>query len=86
VAQELRPVAGRQFCGTKASTHADGNLAARLNAAGASQERDQGGGKGRTAAVVLTSGRRCSRSRIGVDVHVGEVGIHSDGTLPAPAS
>jgi hypothetical protein len=57
------------------------NRATRLYVAGASQERDQGGGKDRAVAVVLTMGRRCSRGRPGVGVRVGEVGVH-DGGLP----
>jgi hypothetical protein len=54
-------------------------LATRLNVVGASQERDQVGGKERAAAVVLTMGRQCSRGRLDEEVHVGEVGVHGGG-------
>jgi hypothetical protein len=53
--------------------------ATRLDVAGASQERDQGGGKDRAAAVVLTMGRRCSRGWLGEEVHAGGVGVHDVG-------
>jgi hypothetical protein len=55
------------------------NRATRHDAAGASQEGDQGGGKKRTAAVVLTMGRRCRRSRLGEEGLAGEVDVHGDG-------
>jgi hypothetical protein len=61
-------------------------MATHLDIAGASQERDQGGGKERTATVVLMSGRQCSRSRLGVDVHSGEVGVYGGGAPSAPSS
>jgi hypothetical protein len=61
-------------------------MATRLDVARASQERDQGGGKERTAAVALTLGRQCSRGRLSVEVHVGEVGVNGGGATSAPAS
>jgi hypothetical protein len=55
------------------------NRATRHDVAGASQEGDQGGGKKRTAVVVLTMGRRCRRSRLGEEGFAGEVDVHGDG-------
>jgi hypothetical protein len=37
------------------------------------------GRKGKGDAFVLTMGRRCSRGRLGEEVHVGEVGVHGGG-------
>jgi hypothetical protein len=54
-------------------------MATRLDIAGASQERDQGGGKERTTAAVLTMGRRCSHGRLGGEIHVGGVGVRGGG-------
>jgi hypothetical protein len=53
--------------------------ATRHDAAGASQEGDQGGGKKSTAVVVLTMGRRCRRCRLGEEDLAGEVDVHGDG-------
>jgi hypothetical protein len=55
------------------------NRATRHDAARASQEGDQGGGKKSTAAVVLTMGRRCRRCRLGEEGLAGEVDVHGDG-------
>jgi hypothetical protein len=60
------------------------NMATRLIVAGASQERDQGGGKRRTAAK-LTLGRQCKSGRLGEDGRRGEV-VHDSGAPSAPAS
>jgi hypothetical protein len=42
------------------------------------------GGKGKVAAVMLTSGRRCSRSRLEDGRWRGEVGVPGDVDVPAP--
>jgi hypothetical protein len=47
--------------------------------------RDQGGGEIKAAATVLTLGRRCSRDRLSVVVHVGVVDVPGDGVPSAPA-
>jgi hypothetical protein len=49
------------------------SLATCLNVAGPSQESIQGGREGEDDREVLTSGRRCSRGRLGVVIHVGDV-------------
>jgi hypothetical protein len=46
---------------------------ARLDAAGLTQSKDQGGGEVKTAAVALTLGRRCSRGWLGEDGRHGVV-------------
>jgi hypothetical protein len=44
------------------------------------------GREGEDGHGVLTSGRRCSRDRLGVEVHVGEVGVHGGGATSVLAS
>jgi hypothetical protein len=44
-----------------------GHTAAHPNAAGSTQRRSHGGEKVKRTEAVLTSGRRCSRGRLGVD-------------------
>jgi hypothetical protein len=61
-------------------------MATHLDIARASQEREQGGGKERTATVALTLGRRCSRGWLSVEVHVSEVDVHGGGATSALAS
>jgi hypothetical protein len=47
--------------------------------------REQGGRDIKTAAAVLTLGRRCSRARLDVVVHTGVVDVPGDGAPSAPA-
>jgi hypothetical protein len=61
------------------------HAAALLNAAGSTKSRDQGGEEVKKAAAAVTLGRRCSRGRLGVEVHVSEVGVHGGGASSAPA-
>jgi hypothetical protein len=58
--------------------------AACLYVAGTTQGSIQGGREEEDGRGVLTSGRRCSCGRLGVDVHVGVVGIPGGGVTSAP--
>jgi hypothetical protein len=59
------------------------SLTACLDVAGPTQESIQGGREEEDGRGVLTSGRRCIRGRLGVDVHVGVVGVPGSGVPSA---
>jgi hypothetical protein len=83
--------ATRSRCGSTGARRPatrQGHPTAHPNAVGARQRSNQGGGKRKRAAVVLTSGRWCSRGRLedgrwrGEGVR-GGVGVHGGVNVPA---